>query len=108
MTENTLTAVERHALEQSPLGDLYAPKEKRHLCGYIASEVLFRALTQAEIKAYISTQEGKDKAGAYGIQGKGAALVSSIQGSYSNIVGLPIEAILPALQQFGIVPQEPS
>jgi len=67
--------------------------------GHAISGVRFRSLTQNECEAYIQTQEGKDKAGGYGIQGLGAALVSEIRGSYSNIVGLPMEQIIPQLQQ---------
>lgn len=58
------------------------------------SQVTFRDLTDKEIKEYIATGECRDKAGAYGIQGKGAALVDHYEGSYSNIVGLPVEKLL--------------
>ena len=54
------------------------------------SKVTFYALSEEEIKAYIATKEPLDKAGAYGIQGKGAFLVEKIEGDYYNIVGLPI------------------
>lgn len=50
------------------------------------------------IKAYISTKEPMDKAGAYGIQGKGAILVSNIEGDYNNVVGLPIARVYSYLQ----------
>ena len=87
---------------------LYQPHNQQLKHGYTTSDVLFRVLSSQEILSYVHTKEGRDKAGAYGIQGLGAALISSIKGSYSNIVGLPLEAILPELKRLGITPQEPS
>lgn len=55
--------------------------------------VRFRTLSDSEIKDYIQTREPMDKAGAYGIQGLGGNLVAAIRGSYSNVIGLPIEAV---------------
>jgi len=52
--------------------------------------VKFRVLTDEEIKKYVATGEPMDKAGAYGIQGRGALLVDSIVGCYNNVVGLPL------------------
>ena len=52
--------------------------------------VHFRPLTEDEARAYAATGEGDDKAGAYAIQGKGALLVSAIEGDYFNVVGLPL------------------
>ena len=57
---------------------------------YEASDVYFRTLSDEEILSYIRTKEPMDKAGAYGIQQKGALLVSKIHGDYFNVVGLPI------------------
>ncbi len=54
------------------------------------TEVQFYPLTEEEIDKYIATSESMDKAGAYGIQGKGALLVKEIKGDYFNVVGLPI------------------
>ena len=58
--------------------------------GTDTSSVSFRTLTDSEIDAYIATGEPMDKAGAYGIQGKGGALVSSFDGSFDTIVGLSV------------------
>ena len=58
------------------------------------SEVTFKELTEEDINAYVATGETIDKAGAYGIQGKGAALVEGYEGDYNNIVGLPVDKLL--------------
>lgn len=54
------------------------------------NRVLFRPISVAEIRAYWETQEPCDKAGAYAIQGQGAAFIERIEGSYSGIMGLPL------------------
>lgn len=58
------------------------------------SKVKFYDLTAAEIEAYVATNEPMDKAGAYGIQGKGCTLVEKIEGDYFNIVGLPVARVM--------------
>ena len=64
--------------------------------------VKFRPLNENEIRAYISTGESDDKAGAYAVQGKGSLLVESITGDYFNVVGLPICKLGLMLENFGI------
>ena len=59
---------------------------------HVATQVEFYELSDKEIKDYIATGEPMDKAGAYGIQGKGFVLVKGIQGDYFNVVGLPLAA----------------
>ncbi len=64
-------------------------KEKTDIF-HVATEVEFYPLSDKEIKDYIATKEPMDKAGAYGIQGKGFVLVKGIHGDYFNVVGLPL------------------
>lgn len=66
------------------------------------TNVTFRELSDAEILAYWETGEPQDKAGSYAIQGLGAVFVKEIQGSYSCVVGLPLEATLELLREFGV------
>lgn len=58
------------------------------------SSVTFKELSDDDINAYVATGETIDKAGAYGIQGKGAALVERYEGDYNNIVGLPVDKLI--------------
>ena len=74
----------------------------RYFLGHECTKVYFRELSQAEIEAYVSTGEPLDKAGAYGIQGKGALLVEKIEGCYFNVVGLPLTLLYKTLKEFGI------
>ena len=64
--------------------------------------VRFRPLTDSEIRAYIRTGEPMDKAGAYGIQERGALLVEGITGDYFNVMGLPVLRLARMLSHFGM------
>ena len=77
-------------------------KEGRTLTQHEVTSVRFRTLTQADIIRYIATGEPMDKAGAYGIQGLGALLVSGIRGDYHNVVGLPVFRLGRVLAGFGV------
>lgn len=68
----------------------------------IVSKVWFKKLTDEKIEKYIQTGEAFDKAGAYGIQGKGSLLVEKIEGDYANIVGLPLEVLKKELKKLGV------
>ena len=69
--------------------------------------VKFRPLTEAEIDAYVATGEPMDKAGAYGIQGRGMLLVEGIRGDYFTVMGLPVCRLAVALKRYGIDPLTP-
>lgn len=67
----------------------------------VHTKVYFRQLSQAEIQTYVASGEPLDKAGAYGIQGKGAVLVEKIDGCYNNVVGLPLTRVYEILAKLG-------
>ncbi|MGC4375812.1 Maf family protein [Fictibacillus sp. Mic-4] len=66
------------------------------------TEVTFWPLTEKEILHYVNSGEPMDKAGGYGIQGRGATLVQSINGDFYNVMGLPISKVVRELESFGI------
>ena len=76
--------------------------QKITLLQVVTTSVHFRRLTDEEINWYVETGEPLDKAGAYGIQGKGAVLVERIEGSYDNVVGLPLTAVYEMLRRAGV------
>lgn len=76
--------------------------ENRYFCKVAKSMVKMREYTREEIEKYVDTGEPLDKAGAYGIQGKGALFVEKIEGDYYNIVGLPIGYLYLLLKRVGI------
>jgi septum formation protein len=75
----------------------------RQAISFAETKVQFRCLEPAEIANYVATGEPLDKAGAYGIQGKGAILVEKINGCYFNVVGLPVAKLVTMLKKFGVI-----
>ncbi len=68
----------------------------------VESSVWLRKMTKSEIIAYVNTKEPMDKAGSYAIQGIGATIVRKIEGSYTNVVGLPVFEVFSVLGSMGI------
>ncbi len=94
-----------------------ADRTHRVITGYVAmldaspeesgvevSRVRMRAVSSEEARAYAATGEPLDKAGAYAVQGVGGRFVEHIDGSRSNVIGLPLEAVVPALRRLGVDP----
>ena len=84
----------------------YCICHKNNACFFsdtVTTQVHFKKLTQAEIDWYIRSGEPFDKAGAYAIQGLGTFLVKRINGSYTNVVGLPVCEILEFLIKHGVI-----
>jgi len=79
---------------------IHTPQLQR--CLYSCTQVSFRSISDAEIAAYWATGEPCDKAGSYAIQGLGAVFVRELQGSYSGVVGLPLEITCELLAAAGI------
>lgn len=73
----------------------------REIVGAVTTRVRFRALSPQLIADYVATGEPRDKAGAYGIQGIGSKLVVAIEGSYTNVVGLPLVEVLEGIAALG-------
>jgi septum formation protein len=71
----------------------------------VTSQVTFRPLTSTEIERYVATGEPLDKAGAYGIQGKGEDFIDLVVGSRDNVMGLPLFDVVAAMARFGVVPE---
>ncbi|MFN2476719.1 MAG: nucleoside triphosphate pyrophosphatase [Chthoniobacterales bacterium] len=71
---------------------------------YVISHVQFRQLSQAAIAAYLAKIDPLDKAGAYAAQGHGAEIIEDIRGSYTNVVGLPMDETISALEKFAVRP----
>ena len=67
-----------------------------------STDVFFRSATEEELRRYIATGEPMDKAGAYGVQGRGALLVERLEGDFFNVMGLPVLRLARMLEKFGV------
>ena len=79
---------------------------KKKRVGHKWTTVTFRKVSDNELQKYVQTQEPLGKAGGYAIQGKGGALIESIEGSYTAVIGIPIELVVSFLTHFGISPSQ--
>ncbi|MFQ5510913.1 MAG: Maf family protein [Candidatus Krumholzibacteriia bacterium] len=75
--------------------------EQIEVCGHESTRVSFRDLSHLEIDGYVASGEGRDKAGAYAVQGLGAGLVRSLEGCFYNVVGLPVALLFDLLKKGG-------
>lgn len=80
------------------------PSRRRSQSFHEMSRVHFRKLDDREIRRYLAKIEPLDKAGAYAAQGHGKDIIEKIDGSYTNVVGLPMERTSRALRAFGVTP----
>lgn len=74
-------------------------KNAYSVCSAVETKVYFKELSKEKIEKYVKTKEPLDKAGAYGIQGKGSLLVDKIDGDYLNVVGLPAARLFDILEK---------
>lgn len=82
---------------------LIHPARSRRLIQHEVTRITMRSLSDAELEGYLDSGEWEGKAGAYGIQDRADAFVERTDGSFSNVVGLPVELVGRMLEQFGIV-----
>ncbi len=92
-THQVLTAI---AIAKKILGEVKIESQ------VVTTDVYFSELTEQQIEQYVSSGEPMDKAGAYGIQSKAALFVERIEGSYSNVVGLPLAETGKLLERFDV------
>jgi septum formation protein len=78
-------------------------QEEREVVEAVTTQVHFKGLSDAEIDAYVATGCPMDKAGAYAIQGGAAYMVRRIDGSYTNVVGLPLCEVVESLRELGAI-----
>lgn len=79
---------------------------ERVLNFYQETRVTMYPMSPEEIQAYVRSGEPMDKAGAYGIQGRGAVFIEKIDGDYNNVVGLPIARVYQEMKKLGVVISE--
>jgi septum formation protein len=117
LRDDTILGKPRDALEAADMLRSLAGRRHQVLSGYavfdrqsgatvsgaVATAVRFKELTEEEIAGYIATGEPFDKAGAYAIQGIGVFMVLGIEGSYTNVVGLPLCEVVEVLERLGAV-----
>ncbi len=108
------TATEAYKMLQSLVGNWHRvisavamidASTSKSLVRYLWTRVKFRSLAKDILRDYVSTKEPLGKAGGYAIQGKGAYFIERIEGSYTSVVGLPLELVIEMFDVFGIEPK---
>src|SRR3989442_14292285 len=84
---------------------LAGPGGAVHTARLVLTRVRFRPLDARAIERYVASGEGEDKAGAYAVQGLGAGLIEHIDGSFTNVIGLPLVEGGRALEEAGLLPR---
>lgn len=116
LSDNKILGKPRDEVHAKEMLKQLSGREHRVLSGYavidrqtgeqrseaVSTKVWFRQLTEGEITGYIATGEPADKAGAYAIQGLGVCFVARIEGSYTNVVGLPLCKLTLAMKELGV------
>ena len=74
-----------------------------HRSGMVESRVRFRRIDGSRIATYVATGEPLDKAGAYAIQGRGASMIAGVDGSFTNVIGLPLDEVGAVLGEAGLL-----
>jgi len=85
---------------------LYLPQQDKMWVGVEISHVTFNKIGNDLLRPYLATRESLDKAGAYGIQGAALTFIAKVQGSYSNVVGFPLDKFIMALKKFLALPKD--
>ena len=97
-TLSRLSGRAHHVMTGCWIADNFSASSAQHVASFVnITRVQFRVLSSDEVASYVATKEPLDKAGSYGIQGVAGAFVTAIEGSYSNVVGLPIAQVIMAL-----------
>jgi septum formation protein len=86
---------------------IYHQTSGRFMVFHETSRVRFHRLNRTMIKKYFTKVDPLEKAGAYAAQGSGAEIIAKIEGSFTNVVGLPMEKTIDALAKFGVQPKKP-
>ena len=81
------------------------PAAGRRIIEYDLTRVTMKPMSPGQIEAYLDSGEWEGKAGAYAIQGRADKFVERVEGSFSNVVGLPLELVMDMLSRFGITPR---
>lgn len=86
---------------------LIAPDRSTASAFHVVTRVAMRPLSAEEIDRYVQTGEPMDKAGAYAIQGGAASFVAEVTGSFTNVVGLPLDEVCAVLERYAVIPARP-